>query len=49
VSIRLAIYPDDAADGVSLLRHADRALYSAKEHGRNRVVSIGTAAAQSTT
>lgn len=37
VSIGVAVIPDDAADAASLLRYADRALYSAKGHGRNRV------------
>jgi diguanylate cyclase (GGDEF)-like protein len=36
-SIGLAILPDNAHDSVSLLRNADRALYSAKSNGRNRV------------
>jgi diguanylate cyclase (GGDEF)-like protein len=36
-SIGFAILPDNANDSVSLLRHADRALYSAKSNGRDRV------------
>jgi diguanylate cyclase (GGDEF)-like protein len=36
-SLGLAVLPDDAGEGASLLRYADRALYAAKAHGRNRV------------
>jgi diguanylate cyclase (GGDEF)-like protein len=36
-SIGFAIFPDNAHDSVMLLRNADRALYSAKSNGRNRV------------
>jgi diguanylate cyclase (GGDEF)-like protein len=36
-SLGLSIYPEDAADAETLLRHADRALYAAKAGGRNRV------------
>jgi diguanylate cyclase len=34
-SIGVAIYPTDAADGETLLRHADLALYRAKQEGRS--------------
>lgn len=37
ISIGVATYPDDAKDGVSLVRAADQALYLAKQMGRNRV------------
>ena len=38
VSIGGAIYPDDARTATGLFRHADGALYAAKEAGKNRVV-----------
>jgi diguanylate cyclase (GGDEF)-like protein/PAS domain S-box-containing protein len=34
-SVGISIYPDDATDGDSLLKHSDIAMYLAKEHGRN--------------
>ena len=35
-SIGVTLFPDDGADADTLLRHADQALYAAKEAGRNR-------------
>ncbi len=37
VSIGVAVYPDHGSSGAELLHNADRALYRAKEGGRNRV------------
>ncbi|GAB1386589.1 hypothetical protein MASR1M59_17370 [Melaminivora sp.] len=35
-SIGYTLYPDDQADADTLLRHADQAMYAAKQAGRNR-------------
>ena len=35
-SIGYTLYPQDAADADTLLRHADQAMYAAKQAGRNR-------------
>lgn len=37
-SLGVAVFPEAAQDGVSLLRAADQALYEAKRTGRNRVI-----------
>jgi len=34
-SIGISIFPDDAADAGTLMRHADRAMYEAKRAGKN--------------
>ena len=44
VSIGIASYPDDGATLDALAAHADRALYAAKQAGRNRTVRFRTAA-----
>ena len=36
-SLGVAAFPEDAIDAEQLLRRADRALYAAKEHGRDRI------------
>ena len=45
-SIGISIFPDDAADASSLLKHADTAMYAAKQAGKNtwRFYSSGPAA-----
>jgi diguanylate cyclase (GGDEF)-like protein len=40
VSIGLAGFPQDATDAQELVRKADKAMYEAKQKGRNRVCSI---------
>ncbi len=44
ISVGVASYPEHQADGETLLRAADRALYEAKTTGRDRVCVAATAA-----
>ena len=37
VSIGMCLYPDDASDGPTLLRHADSAMYRVKRSGKNGI------------
>ncbi|HWM42728.1 MAG TPA: diguanylate cyclase, partial [Burkholderiales bacterium] len=45
-SIGISIFPDDAAGAVALMKHADIAMYAAKQAGKNtcRFYSSGPAA-----
>jgi diguanylate cyclase (GGDEF)-like protein len=45
VSLGIATYPADATDPTSLLQAADRALYLAKQHGKNRSETLWPRAA----
>jgi len=40
VSIGVSSFPADANDGVELILKADKAMYTAKQKGRNRVVGV---------
>ena len=45
-SIGISLFPDDAADAAALMKHADIAMYAAKQAGKNtcRFYSAGPAA-----
>jgi diguanylate cyclase (GGDEF)-like protein len=45
-SIGISMFPDDAADAAALMKHADIAMYAAKQAGKNtcRFYSSGPAA-----
>ena len=43
-SIGVALYPDDGHDPDTLLRHADQAMYQAKQNGRGKVQFFGAPA-----
>ena len=47
-SIGYTMFPNDAADADTLLRHADQAMYAAKEAGRNRFHLFDAAQEQAT-
>jgi diguanylate cyclase (GGDEF)-like protein len=34
-SIGISVFPDDAGDGATLVKHADMAMYAAKQAGKN--------------
>lgn len=38
ISVGIATYPDNSQEKMDLVRKADKALYCAKEHGRDRIV-----------
>ncbi|WCM91175.1 EAL domain-containing protein [Acidovorax sp. NCPPB 2350] len=42
-SVGYTLYPEDGADADTLLRHADHAMYGAKQGGRNRVQAFDAA------
>ena len=40
ISVGVATFPEDASTSQDLIEFADKGLYYAKEHGRNKVVKI---------
>jgi len=48
-SIGVSVYPDDASDAIALMKHADTAMYAAKQSGKGtfRFYSAGPAANES--
>ena len=44
VSLGVAVWPEDGREIEALLAAADRALYAAKQDGRNRVASAAASA-----
>ena len=47
-SIGLAVYPEHGSDAITLMRHADLAMYQAKNDGRNRFETYRDALQQAT-
>ena len=45
-SIGIALYPDDGEDAATLLKHADTAMYHAKDSGRDNCQFYSTALIQ---
>lgn len=41
-SLGYTLYPEDDSDGDALIRHADQAMYQAKQSGRNRLQAFDT-------